>query len=199
MGENPVSCVVKMAGLVRSSSLTLISRAMQPNIRAISTSSIRCIEDLTAKQVEPTDTKSALQTVTEAQHSKALAGHITIDTPLDITAITGVPEEHIVTRKVLIKKPTKNAMQSGTNNLKKWMLVFDTRERWENPLMGWASTADPLANLGPMHFTDAEDAIAFCEKNGWAWELKEPPVKGPRAKSYAANFSWNKRTRRSCK
>ena len=50
-----------------------------------------------------------------------------------------------------------------------------------------------------MEFTDAGDAIAICEKNGWTWEFKEPPVKPPRAKSYAANFSWNMRTRRSCK
>merc|ERR1711915_720417 len=199
MGNPAGSAVVKMALRLSNSSFKLISRALSPNVRAISSSSVRCLEDLSVKQVEPSDTKNALQSVTEAQHSKALAGHITIDTPVDITSISGVPEEHIVTRKVLIKKPTKNAMQSGTNNLHKWMLVFDTRERWENPLMGWASTADPLANLGPMQFTDAEDAIAFCEKNGWAWELQEPPVKPPRAKSYAANFSWNKRTRRSCK
>ncbi|KAB7507432.1 NADH dehydrogenase [ubiquinone] iron-sulfur protein 4, mitochondrial, partial [Armadillidium nasatum] len=109
---------------------------------------------------------------------------------IDITPISGVPEEHIKTRKVLIKVPTKNSMQSGTNNLH--------RERWENPLMGWASTADPLSNL-EVDFDCKEEAIAFCEKNGWAWEMQKPPQKAPRAKSYAANFSWNKRTRRSTK
>ncbi|KAH0627933.1 hypothetical protein JD844_008521 [Phrynosoma platyrhinos] len=31
-------------------------------------------------------------------------------------------------------------MQAGVNNTKKWKMEFDTRERWENPLMGWAST-----------------------------------------------------------
>ncbi|CAL4083033.1 unnamed protein product, partial [Meganyctiphanes norvegica] len=132
--------------------LWTLAQAKVDSSRGISSSSVRCIEDLTIKQVEPSDTKSALLSVTEAQHSKALAGHITIDTPADITSISGVPLEHIVTRKVLIKKPTKNAMQSGTNNLHKWSLVFDTRERWENPLMGWASSADPLANLGPFDY-----------------------------------------------
>lgn len=29
----------------------------------------------------------------------------------------------------------------------RWCISFDERERWENPLMGWASTADPLSNL----------------------------------------------------
>lgn len=58
----------------------------------------------------------------------------------DITSITGVPEEHIKTRKVRIFVPTRTAMQSGVQNTKKWKIDFDTRERWENPLMGWAST-----------------------------------------------------------
>lgn len=31
-------------------------------------------------------------------------------------------------------------MQSGTNNIDHWELDFDTKERWENPLMGWSST-----------------------------------------------------------
>jgi len=58
---------------------------------------------------------------------------------LDITPVTGVPEEHVASRRVRIFKPAKNAMQSGTNNIKKWKMEFETRERWENPLMGWSS------------------------------------------------------------
>ncbi len=58
----------------------------------------------------------------------------------DITTLTGVPEEHIKTRKVRIFVPARTAMQSGIKNTQKWKMDFDTRERWENPLMGWAST-----------------------------------------------------------
>ncbi|XP_023066321.1 NADH dehydrogenase [ubiquinone] iron-sulfur protein 4, mitochondrial isoform X3 [Piliocolobus tephrosceles] len=65
---------------------------------------------------------------------------ITVDEKLDLTTLTGVPEEHIKTRKVRIFVPARNNMQSGVNNTKKWKMEFDTRERWENPLMGWAST-----------------------------------------------------------
>uniref|UniRef100_W5MJ76 NADH dehydrogenase [ubiquinone] iron-sulfur protein 4, mitochondrial n=1 Tax=Lepisosteus oculatus TaxID=7918 RepID=W5MJ76_LEPOC len=90
---------------------------------------------------------------------------ITVDEKLDITPLTGVPEEHIKTRKVRICVPARNAMQSGANNTWKWRLEFDTRERWENPLMGWASTADPLSNM-VLSFSSKEDAIAFAEKNG---------------------------------
>jgi len=166
--------------------------------RALSVSGVVRVEDVSVKEGDLRDPRKSLLREDEARHEKALAGYITIDTVPDITTITGVPEEHIKTRRVLIKVPTKNAMQSGTHNIHKWSLHFDERERWENPLMGWASTADPLSNLD-LEFTSMEDAIAFCEKNGWAWEAQEPPVKPPRVKSYGANFSWNKRTRRSTK
>ncbi|XP_026572310.1 NADH dehydrogenase [ubiquinone] iron-sulfur protein 4, mitochondrial isoform X2 [Pseudonaja textilis] len=68
---------------------------------------------------------------------------ITVDQKLDITPLTGVPEEHIKTRKAYIFVPARNAMQAGVNNTKKWKMEFDTRERWENPLMGWASSNSP--------------------------------------------------------
>ncbi|KAK0146382.1 NADH dehydrogenase [ubiquinone] iron-sulfur protein 4, mitochondrial [Merluccius polli] len=116
----------------------------------------------------------------------------------DITSLTGVPEEHIKTRKVRIFVPTKTAMQSGVNGTKKWKIDFDTRERWENPLMGWASTADPLSNM-VLNFSSKEDAIAFAEKNGWSYDVTEKRSSKPRVKSYGANFSWDKRTRRSAK
>ncbi|GAB5567269.1 NADH dehydrogenase [ubiquinone] iron-sulfur protein 4 [Prionailurus iriomotensis] len=123
---------------------------------------------------------------------------ITVDEKLDITTLTGVPVEHIKTRKVRIFVPARNNMQSGVNNTKKWKMEFDTRERWENPLMGWASTADPLSNM-VLTFSTKEDAAAFAEKNGWSYDIEEKKVPKPKSKSYGANFSWNKRTRVSTK
>uniref|UniRef100_A0A8B9FZJ8 NADH dehydrogenase [ubiquinone] iron-sulfur protein 4, mitochondrial n=2 Tax=Amazona TaxID=12929 RepID=A0A8B9FZJ8_9PSIT len=123
---------------------------------------------------------------------------ITVDEKLDITALTGVPDEHIKTRKVHIFVPARNAMQSGANNTKKWKMEFDNRERWENPLMGWASTADPLSNM-VLTFSTKADAIAFAEKNGWSYDVEEKKIPKPKSKSYGANFSWNKRTRVSTK
>ena len=43
-------------------------------------------------------------------------------------------------RRCRIFVPARNTMQSGTNNTKKWKIEWDTQERWENPLMGWASS-----------------------------------------------------------
>ena len=47
--------------------------------------------------------------------------------------------EEMASRTVRIYKPARNAMQSGTHATRLWILDFDTQERWENPLMGWAS------------------------------------------------------------
>lgn len=77
-------------------------------------------------------------------------------------------------------------------------MEFDERERWENPLMGWTSTGDPLSNT-EVNFHSKEDAIAFCEKNGWSWFVEEQTVPTPKRKSYGANFAWDKRTRVSTK
>lgn len=125
---------------------------------------------------------------------------ITISVPdkVDLSSISGVPEEHVKTRTVRIFVPAVNAMQSGTYNSRRWRMEFDERERWENPLMGWISTGDPLSNT-EVNFTSKEDAIAFCEKNGWDWFVEEQQKPKRRLKSYGANFAWDKRTRVSTK
>lgn len=128
-----------------------------------------------------------------------MQGYIVVPTDVNISPITGVPEEHVKDRRVRIYVPSKNAMQSGTNNIQSWEMEFDNRERWENPLMGWSSTGDPLSNI-KINFASKEEAISFCEKNGWKWFVDaEEKVKPKRVKNYGVNFSWNKRTRVSTK
>ena len=78
-------------------------------------------------------------------------------------------------------------------------MEFDNRQRWENPLMGWTSTGDPLSNMKVV-FKSPEEAIEHCEKNGWCWFLDTPKIEKPvRPKNYGLNFSWNRRTRVSTK
>lgn len=74
----------------------------------------------------------------ETEYLEALKSPITV-TDENVGYVSGVPEEHIKTRRVRIYQPAKNAMQSGTNNTHFWQMDFDTRERWENPLIGWTS------------------------------------------------------------
>ncbi|EFN89068.1 NADH dehydrogenase [ubiquinone] iron-sulfur protein 4, mitochondrial [Harpegnathos saltator] len=124
---------------------------------------------------------------------------ITISTDIeDVGYISGVPEEHIKTRRVRIYQPAKSAMQSGTNNINFWQIDFDTRERWENPLMGWTSSGDPMSNI-KVDFTSQEEAIVHCKKMGWDYYIQKPNVSAPKPRTYGMNFSWNKRTRVSTK
>lgn len=43
--------------------------------------------------------------------------------------------------------------------------------RWENPLIGWTSTADAYANVGEagLSFESEEAAKAFVEKHCWEY------------------------------
>lgn len=111
---------------------------------------------------------------------------------------TGVPDWLVKERKARIFVPTRNAMQSGTFNTHNWHLEFDTMERWENPLMGWASNADPLSNMC-LKFSSKEAAVNYAEKQGWNYEIDDKHEVKPKVKSYGANFSWNKKTRVSTK
>ena len=112
-----------------------------------------------------------------------------------------MPEEHVKDRRVRIFIPTKNSMQSGTSNINSWRIDFDNRERWENPLMGWSSSGDPLSNMsGMIEFNTKDEAIEHCEKQGWKWFVASEEIpKKERVKNYGVNFSWDKRTRTSTK
>eukprot|EP00745_Piridium_sociabile_P039383 TRINITY_DN7355_c0_g1_i4.p1 TRINITY_DN7355_c0_g1~~TRINITY_DN7355_c0_g1_i4.p1 ORF type:complete len:153 (-),score=30.85 TRINITY_DN7355_c0_g1_i4:2-460(-) len=103
---------------------------------------------------------------------------ITAEDKVDISPLSGVPEEHIKTRMVRIFVPARNAMQSGTYGMRRWKIEFDVRERWENPLMGWTSTGDPLSNM-EVTFASREDAMGFCEKNGMRPTVYSVSVRSP--------------------
>lgn len=92
------------------------------------------------KEPEMKDPEKVLKDPLELQQEEALHGYITVTAEENTGIVSGVPEEHIKNRTVRIYQPAKNAMQSGTNNTNFWNIEFDTRERWENPLIGWTST-----------------------------------------------------------
>uniref|UniRef100_A0A914WDE8 NADH dehydrogenase [ubiquinone] iron-sulfur protein 4, mitochondrial n=1 Tax=Plectus sambesii TaxID=2011161 RepID=A0A914WDE8_9BILA len=112
--------------------------------------------------------------------------------------IAGVPEEHVVQRRARIFKPARAMTMQGWNNTKLWKVKLDTRERWDNPLMGWTSSGDPQSNL-QLDFSSKEDAIRFCEKNRWEFEVEQEHVRKIVPKAYGSNFSWNERTRTNAK
>lgn len=48
-------------------------------------------------------------------------------------------------------------------------------------------------------FHSEQEAIDYCEKNGWQWFVDQPKATKPKVKNYGVNFAWNRRTRVSTK
>ena len=93
-----------------------------------------------------------------------------------------------------IYKPAKTAMQSGTANTKEWVLDFEPEQpRQIEPLMGWTSSGDMRQQVR-LQFDTAEEAIAYCERHGIAYQLSEPHERTRRGLSYADNFATSRRT-----
>jgi hypothetical protein len=92
-----------------------------------------------------------------------------------------------------IYKPAQTAMQSGSARTKEWVLVFEPETPREiEPLMGWTASADMRQQVR-LQFDTAEEAIAYCERHGMAYQLQKPKPKARRIISYADNFSFQRR------
>jgi len=93
-----------------------------------------------------------------------------------------------------IYKPAKTAMQSGTANTKEWMLDYEPAEaRQVEPLMGWTSSGDMRQQLR-LRFDTKEEAIAYCERHGIAFQVAEPKQPTRRMMAYADNFAVSRRS-----
>ncbi|KAK5673006.1 ndufs4 NADH dehydrogenase Fe-S protein subunit [Batrachochytrium dendrobatidis] len=101
--------------------------------------------------------------------------------------LSGAPPE-IARHTARIYQPAKSATQSGTAGTHYWKLDFDTKARWENPLMGWSSSADPVQAL-MIKFDTKEDAIGFAKRQGYDYWVEEPKSSHSRVKVYAENFT----------
>ena len=89
--------------------------------------------------------------------------------------------------------PARTAMQSGTAKTKEWVLDYEPETpRAVEPLMGWTSSSDMKQQVR-LAFDTKEEAIAYCERNGIAYELFEStPSKRP-CISYSDNFAYTRR------
>ncbi|MGC1094482.1 MAG: ETC complex I subunit, partial [Pseudolabrys sp.] len=85
------------------------------------------------------------------------------------------------------------AMQSGLANTKAWVIDFEPEvPRRVEPLMGWTSSGDMRQQLR-QYFGSKEEAIAYCERHGIAFQVFETTPSKRRAISYADNFSFKRR------
>jgi len=89
--------------------------------------------------------------------------------------------------KAKIYIPTKSSMQSGLGKSDKWVIEFITENAGINPLMGWETSSDTLAELN-LEFSSKELAIEYAKKNKIDFEIIEPHKRKTVKKSYADNF-----------
>ena len=95
-----------------------------------------------------------------------------------------------------IYQPSRNAMQSGQGNSDHWVLEFDPQSaRAIDPLMGWTSSSDMNSQVR-LQFDQLEDAIAYAQNNGIAYQVIKPKVRkhNVRQGGYAENFATNRRS-----
>ncbi|EIW59676.1 uncharacterized protein TRAVEDRAFT_46977 [Trametes versicolor FP-101664 SS1] len=103
--------------------------------------------------------------------------------------VSGAPKE-LRHRAVRIFQPTRSTTQSGPGKSNRWRIDWDILPgggRWENPLMGWASSADYMQGTR-LSFKTKEDAIHFAEKQGWDYYIGPTEINRIPPKNYSENF-----------
>ncbi|KAM0790115.1 hypothetical protein ACM66B_005441 [Microbotryomycetes sp. NB124-2] len=105
--------------------------------------------------------------------------------------VSGAPDE-VFHRPVRIYRPSPPSTQSAQSTSHHWRVDWDILPqsgRWENPLMGWASSGDYLQGTN-LKFDSKEAAIQFCEKQGYEYYVQEPHVAKFKPKSYSTNYKY---------
>ncbi|KAF9582483.1 hypothetical protein BGW38_000149 [Lunasporangiospora selenospora] len=129
---------------------------------------------------------------TNASGSTTAVTETRAPTSLQAEIISGAPEE-IRLHPCRIYKQAKGATQSGIVNTGVWRLDFDTdfqAGRFENELIGWASSSDYMQALA-MKFNSKEEAMTFADRQGWEYTVEEPNKKIFKKKIYADNFKYS--------
>ncbi len=92
-----------------------------------------------------------------------------------------------------IYQPAKTAMQSGRAKTKAWVLDYEPEEpRVVESLMGWTTSGDMKSQLR-LTFDTKEEAVAYCERQGIAYQVFENKAAVRRGMSYADNFAHSRR------
>ena len=92
-----------------------------------------------------------------------------------------------------IFRPARNAMQSGKANSKDWILEFEPASaRVPDPLMGWTSSSDMDGEIR-LAFESKDEAVAYAQRHGIAFQLFEPKEPKRIIKAYADNFATDRK------
>lgn len=92
-----------------------------------------------------------------------------------------------------IFRPAKTAMQSGKAKSQGWVLKFEpSAARNPDPLMGWTQTRDTTGQVR-LPFDTQEEAVAYAERHGIAFQLSDAQPQKRILKAYADNFAYGRK------
>lgn len=82
----------------------------------------------------------------------------------------------------------KNSMSSGRARTDRWVLEFAPQEaKRPDPLTGWAGSGDTRDQLR-LTFPTQEAAVAYAEREGFAFTVTPAPERTLKLQAYADNF-----------
>jgi len=88
-----------------------------------------------------------------------------------------------------IFRPAKTAMQSGKAKARDWVLEFaPAAAKRVDPLTGWTQSTDMNGQVR-LTFETREEAVAYAQRHGIAFQLVEPKEPKRIIKAYADNFA----------
>jgi hypothetical protein len=91
-----------------------------------------------------------------------------------------------------IYKPAKTAMQSGQAKTERWRLDYEPEvARTVEPLMGYTSSTDMRQQVR-LEFDTKDEAVAYAERNGIAYQVSEAEEPKRRLAAYSDNFKFNR-------
>jgi hypothetical protein len=89
--------------------------------------------------------------------------------------------------------PARTAMQSGKAKTREWVLEFaPASARIADPLMGWTLSSDMNGQVR-LAFDTREEAVAYAQRHGIAFEVQAPPRHARLIKAYADNFAFTRK------
>ena len=84
-------------------------------------------------------------------------------------------------------------MQSGVAKTRDWVLDYEREEApVVEPLMGWTSAGDTRQQV-QLRFDSKDEAVAYCERHGIAYQVSEPREPARRTMVYSDNFAFTRK------
>jgi hypothetical protein len=101
---------------------------------------------------------------------------LSVEEARSLPLTSGVAEEY-KGHKAMIMRNQTSAWSSGPSMGRGWSIKMAHSSKWTNGLMGWlsgdATVEQPCALVS---FDTPEQAVLFCERNGWPYEVIPEPA-----------------------